>query len=81
MPVVWRTRALADVSRIARYIASENPVAALRLARELLRIGDSLERFPRRGRPGLQAPERAITRVLERPTNKAFVLSSNPAER
>lgn len=65
MPVVWRTRALADVSRIARYIASENPVAAVRLARELLRTGDSLEQFPRRGRPGLRPGTREL--VVVRP--------------
>jgi addiction module RelE/StbE family toxin len=52
MPVLWRTRALADVARIARYIASDNPVAAARLADRLLEAGDSLVLFPRRGRPG-----------------------------
>jgi hypothetical protein len=28
VPVVWRAKALADVSRIVRYIATNNPVAA-----------------------------------------------------
>ncbi|MBX9699460.1 MAG: type II toxin-antitoxin system RelE/ParE family toxin [Acetobacteraceae bacterium] len=34
------------------HIAEENPVAAARVARELLLAGDSLTLFPRRGRPG-----------------------------
>ena len=52
MPVLWRTRALADIARITAYIATDNPVAAARVARELLLAGDSLAIFPRRGRPG-----------------------------
>jgi len=52
MPVVWRARALADIARIARYIAEDNPVAAGRIAHNLLLAGDSLVIFPRRGRPG-----------------------------
>jgi toxin ParE1/3/4 len=52
LPVVWHARALADVSRIVRYIAVDNPVAARRVGRELLLAGDSLTMFPRRGRPG-----------------------------
>jgi len=52
VPVVWRARALADVGRIVRYIASDNPAAAKRVGREILLAGDSLEIFPRRGRPG-----------------------------
>ncbi len=49
--VVWSPQALGDVSRIAAYIAAENPVAAARVARELLVAGDSLVVFPRRGSP------------------------------
>jgi plasmid stabilization system protein ParE len=49
--VVWSPRALGDEARIAAYIAAENPVAAARVARELLVAGDSLVVFPRRGRP------------------------------
>ncbi len=49
--VVWSPQALGDVARIAAYIAAENPVAAARVARELLVAGDSLVVFPRRGRP------------------------------
>jgi plasmid stabilization system protein ParE len=52
VPVVWRVKALADVSRIVRYIAQGNPVAARNVGGELLIAGDSLELFPLRGRPG-----------------------------
>lgn len=60
MPVVWRTRALADVGRIVRHIATDNPVAAAQVGRELLLAGDSLVMFPRRGRPGRQTETREL---------------------
>jgi addiction module RelE/StbE family toxin len=60
LPVVWRARALADVSRIVRFIATDNPVAARRVGQELLVAGDSLVLFPRRGRPGRQAGTREL---------------------
>ncbi len=60
MPVVWRAKALADVGRIVRYIAADNPVAARKLGRELLLAGDSLVMFPHRGRPGRQAGTREL---------------------
>ncbi len=60
MPVVWRAKALADVGRIVRYIAADNPVAAKRVGRELLLAADSLMMFPRRGRPGRLAGTREL---------------------
>ena len=60
MPVVWRAKALADVGRIVRYIATDNSVAAKQVGRELLLAGDSLVMFPRRGRPGRQAGTREL---------------------
>jgi toxin ParE1/3/4 len=60
LPVVWRVRALADVGRIVRYIASDNPVAARQVGRELLLAGDSLTMFPHRGRPGRQKDTREL---------------------
>lgn len=50
--VAWRRRAVADLHRIAKHIADENPLAARRVLQELLLAGDSLTEFPRRGRPG-----------------------------
>ena len=58
--VVWRAKALTDVGRIVRYIAAGNPVAARRVGRELLLAGDSLEMFPRPGRPGGQPGTREL---------------------
>jgi plasmid stabilization system protein ParE len=49
LAVAWRARALADIGRIVRYIATDNPIAARRVGRELLLAGDSLLTFPRRG--------------------------------
>ncbi len=63
MSVIWRTRALADVARIVRHIAADNPVAAARVARELLLAGDSLVLFPRRGRPGRQDGTRELITI------------------
>jgi plasmid stabilization system protein ParE len=50
--VFWQAAARADVVRLVRYIAEENPFAARKVGRELILAGDSLAVFPRRGRPG-----------------------------
>lgn len=63
MPVLWRTRALDDIARITRHVATDNPVAAARIARELLLAGNSLELFPLRGRPGRLAGTRELTAI------------------
>jgi plasmid stabilization system protein ParE len=60
LAVIWRAKALADVSRVVRYIATDNPVAARKVGRELLLAGDSLTMFPRRGRPGRQPETREL---------------------
>jgi plasmid stabilization system protein ParE len=61
--VVWRARALTDISRIVRHIATDNPVAASRVARELLVAGDSLVPFPRRGRAGREPSTRELVAI------------------
>jgi len=63
VPVVWAPQALTGITRIARYIAAENPVAAVRIARELLVAGDSLTVFPRRGRPSALPGRRELIAV------------------
>jgi plasmid stabilization system protein ParE len=63
MTVVWREPARADVVRIILHIGAENPIAARRVARELLLAGDSLEIFPRRGRPGRVPGTRELVAV------------------
>jgi len=60
LPVVWRAKALADVGRIVRYIAADNPVAAKRVGRKILLAGDGLVMFPHRSRPGRQAGTREL---------------------
>ena len=45
MTVNWQATARADVVRLVQYIAEENPIAARRMARELVMAGDSLEVF------------------------------------
>lgn len=63
MQVTWRRQALADVARIARYIAQDNPVAAARIARALAAAADSLTRLPEKGRPGLVPGTRELSAV------------------
>jgi len=61
-PVTWRPVAFADLGRIIRHIADENPIAARQIGRELLLAGDSLTVFPRRGRPGrIQGTRELVT--------------------
>lgn len=50
--VIWQASARADVLRLVTYIAEQNPIAARRIARELVAAGDSLADFPTRGRQG-----------------------------
>jgi toxin ParE1/3/4 len=49
--VSWTDAALADVERIYDHIAEVNPAAAAALTDALLKAGNSLNRFPNRGRP------------------------------
>lgn len=63
MRVVWRAAARADLVRILHYVSQENPVAARRLAQELVLAGDSLQVFPRGGRRGLVEGTRELVAV------------------
>lgn len=60
MSVSWKPAARADIVRIMGHIAAENPIAARRVARELVLAGDSLAVFPRRGRAGSTAGTREL---------------------
>lgn len=51
--VIWLESSRSDLERILHYIAAENPLAAARMAQELLLAADSLTLFPHRGRAGL----------------------------
>ena len=48
--VVWTARALANLRAIRTYIEQFNPMAARRVADELVAAGTTLSRFPLRGR-------------------------------
>jgi len=53
MPVVLSPEALTDLIEIRSYIGDQNPLAASRIAVQLLAACDSLEHLPERGRPGV----------------------------
>ncbi len=52
MQVFWKRRALADLDRIATFIAKENPQAAQNLVEHFLNIPEKLSAHPRMGRIG-----------------------------
>jgi toxin ParE1/3/4 len=51
MPV-WKPLAVADRKGIAKYIARDNPLAAVELVDLLIRQASSLDANPNMGRPG-----------------------------
>ena len=51
MRVIWSPGALSEIGHIHSYVADHNPFAAVRLLDALLAAGNSLSRFPHRGRP------------------------------
>ncbi len=64
MRVVWRELARDDIMLIVEHITAENPIAAQRVAGELLLAGESLLIFPRRGRVGRFPNTRELVAVL-----------------
>lgn len=59
--VIFSPQAIARLEEIVRYIAADNPVAALRLGMKLIDRVELLEEFPELGRP---FPKRAGVRCL-----------------
>lgn len=49
--VDWTDQAVDEIDLIVAYIELFDPSAAVRIARRLFDLGDSLADFPRRGRP------------------------------
>ena len=78
MIVIWQTQALADLNRIVDRIAEENPFAARRVARDLVRAGDSLAAFPRRARQGRIPNTREL--VLIQPYVIVFEINDDRVE-
>lgn len=61
--VIFGDTFLADLERIVRFIADENPTAARKLAEMIVRTGESLSLFPER-----------YPRVRERPQVRRFIV-------
>jgi plasmid stabilization system protein ParE len=53
MPIVFSAEALEDLTAIRAYIALDSPIAASRVAVQIVAACDRLEVMPERGRPGL----------------------------
>lgn len=60
--MIFSPAAIADLVRIRAYIAQFNPIAARRMAERLIAAGDSLARFPNRGRPAGRYRELVVVR-------------------
>lgn len=58
--VRWTEPAVADLTAIRAYIATENPAGATRIARALIEAGESLQGLARRGRPGRASGTREL---------------------
>jgi toxin ParE1/3/4 len=61
--VVWSRAALRDVIAIREYLLPLNPAAARQTFERLTDAGDTLARFPRRGRAGRAAGTRELVVV------------------
>jgi addiction module RelE/StbE family toxin len=61
MSVVFSPEALADIAAIRAYIGADNPLAASRMAVQIVAACDRLETMPERGRPGLVPGTRELT--------------------
>ena len=57
MRLVYSEDAIADLTRLRAFIASKEPVAAARVASELIRRIESIRLFPEMGRAVALAPD------------------------
>lgn len=51
MPV-WKPLAVSDRKAISKYIAKENPAAAIKLVDAIMQKAEQLDAHPQQGRPG-----------------------------
>lgn len=63
MRVVWTERAEEDVWGILEFIANDNPDAAWETRERIYAAADSLEQFPKKGRPGIAPNTRELVIV------------------
>ncbi len=64
MKISYTPEAIADLSRLREFIEIKNPVAAQRIANELLIGIDKLKVFPKTGIQVLRAPQPEMIRDL-----------------
>ncbi len=80
MSVRWTRKALSDLESIHDAIASDRPVSAERVIRELLSSGEGLSRHPRQGRPGRMPQTRELP-VPRLPYLLVYTLTSSLTDR
>jgi addiction module RelE/StbE family toxin len=64
MKVVWTEQALERLIEIERFVSRDDPKAAARLVDTLIDRGDSLTRYPRRGRRLPELPESGLRELV-----------------
>jgi plasmid stabilization system protein ParE len=64
MKVSFTPEAVADLKRLREFIESKNPIAAQRIANELLRGIEKLKAFPEIGLKVIRAPQPHLVRDL-----------------
>jgi plasmid stabilization system protein ParE len=64
--VRWSPLAIQRVEEAARFIARDDPTAAVRWVRGLFDSVDLLRRFPRRGRVAVRSPQAEIRELIYR---------------
>jgi plasmid stabilization system protein ParE len=63
--VRWTEQALTRLADIEDFVAADDPAAAVALTTELVERGNSLARFPRRGRRVPELPESGLREIVE----------------
>ena len=64
MKIRYTPEAICDLDRLREFIESKNPVAAQRVAKEILLGIDKIKVFPKMGVPVLRAPQPELIRDL-----------------
>jgi len=62
--IIYTQEAIADLQRLREFIAEKNPLAAQRIARELVSRINQLQHMPMMGRPVASAPDPEIIRDM-----------------
>lgn len=65
MKVRWTEQALERLADIEAYVAAADPTAAIALTRRLIGRGESLAKYPRRGRRVPELPGSGLREVVD----------------